>query len=112
MKAYKRVLIIAIMVAFVASIGAAFVTPLSAGAGNASTTAAVTSSTARAGNASTAAVKTTPIVGAAGWHIQTVDSSGDVGPYTSLQLTSSGWPAISYCDNTNWTLKYAYKSPS
>jgi hypothetical protein len=50
---------------------------------------------------------------ASGWHNQVVDSgsiSGD--SQTSLQLTSSGWPAISYTDWTNQQLKYAYKSPS
>ena len=87
-------------------------TPLSAGAGNATTTAAVMPPTARVGNVSTAAVKTTPIVGAAGWHIQTADSAGDVGYFTSLQLTPTGWPAISYYDYTNGDLKYAYKSAS
>ena len=54
-------------------------TPLSAGAANASKTAVATPYTARVGNASTAAVKTTPIVGVGTWHIQTVDSSGAVG---------------------------------
>ena len=87
---------------------AAYVTPLSAGAGNTTKTAAVTSPTARAGNASTAAVKTTPIVGAGVWHIQTVDSAGDA-IYTSLQLTTAGWPAISYWNMNNGTLKYVYK---
>ena len=108
MKVYKRVLIIALMVAFLASTVAALVTPLSAGAGNVSTTAAVKSTTARASTASTAAVKTTPIVGAGVWRIQTVDSAGDA-ICTSLQLTTAGWPAISYWNMNNGTLKYAYK---
>jgi hypothetical protein len=63
-------------------------------------------------NATTAAVKTPLIVGAAGWHIQTVDSSGDVGGFTSLRLTPAGWPAISYYDNTTKDLKYTYKDAS
>jgi len=47
-----------------------------------------------------------------GWHIQTLDSDGNVGSCTSLQLTSTGWPAISYYDVTNNNTKYAYKDAS
>ena len=89
---------------------AAFVTPLSAGAGNATKTAVVSSTTARRGNASTAAVKTPPVVGASTWNTQTVDYSG--GGITSLQLTPAGWPAISYFDGGNGILKYTYKDAS
>ena len=41
------------------------------------------------------------------WRIQTVDSAGWVGWYTSLALDDSGYPHISYYDNTNADVKYA-----
>ena len=47
---------------------------------------------------------------AGGWHNQVVDSTHEAGsPTTSLQLTTAGWPAISYFDVTIGALKYAYK---
>ncbi|MBI3163926.1 MAG: sortase [Chloroflexi bacterium] len=43
----------------------------------------------------------------AGNTITTVDSAGDVGEYTSLELNASGFPVISYYDSTNTDPKVA-----
>jgi hypothetical protein len=45
---------------------------------------------------------------ATGWHIQTADSTGDVGTYTSLAIDSKDHPHISYHDTEQNNLKYAY----
>jgi len=49
-----------------------------------------------------------PSIATAQWQIQTVDSGGGVGHYTSLALDSAGNPHISYFDDTNENLKYTY----
>lgn len=46
------------------------------------------------------------------WSIQTVDSEGNVGYYTSIALDSSDRPHISYYDETNDDLKYARWTPN
>jgi PKD repeat protein len=45
---------------------------------------------------------------ASDWQCDTVDSSGNVGRYSSLALDTSGQPHISYRDSTNNDLKYAH----
>jgi len=42
------------------------------------------------------------------WIVQTVDSEGDVGSYSSLALDPVGCPHIAYHDRTSVDLKYAY----
>ncbi|HII98396.1 MAG TPA: PQQ-binding-like beta-propeller repeat protein [Methanoregula sp.] len=49
-------------------------------------------------------------VGTPTWNIETVDSDGDVGDYTTLALDSSDNPHISYLDFTNYNLKYAVRN--
>jgi hypothetical protein len=47
------------------------------------------------------------LFGGTKWQIETVDSQGDVGHFTSLSHGPSGHPAISYFDTTNQDLKFA-----
>ena len=42
-----------------------------------------------------------------GWTIQVIDSSGNVGLFTSIAMTDDGQIRISYYDRTNGHLKYA-----
>ena len=45
-----------------------------------------------------------------GWGIETVDSTGDVGRYTSITVDVNGNPHITYLDVTNVDLRYAKKT--
>ena len=50
---------------------------------------------------------------ASGWHVQTVDSEGDVGGCNSLALDDDGHPHISYREHSpSDALKYAYRDAS
>lgn len=42
------------------------------------------------------------------WHIETVDSDGQVGTYSSIKLDEQGYPHISYLSILDDDLKYAY----
>ncbi len=46
------------------------------------------------------------------WHIEVVDSGGDVTEYTSLALDASGYPHITYVHAANYDLRYAYRDAS
>ena len=48
-----------------------------------------------------------------GWHVQTVDSTDDVGESSSIAIDGDGYPHISYYQwNPLTNLKYAYKDIS
>jgi hypothetical protein len=47
-----------------------------------------------------------------GWHIETIDTGGDVGRHNSLALDTNGFPHISYADLSNELVKYAFKDGS
>jgi hypothetical protein len=44
-----------------------------------------------------------------GWNIETIDTQGNVGKYTSIAVDGDNEPHICYYDETNMDLKYAYK---
>lgn len=46
------------------------------------------------------------------WHHYSVDSGNDVGKWSSIAISSSSYPRISYYDATNQKLKYAEMSAS
>ena len=50
-----------------------------------------------------------PQAAGAGWSIEIVDATGDVGLHTSLAFDNLGYPCVSYHDETNGTLKVACK---
>jgi hypothetical protein len=58
------------------------------------------------------AIKALEKVSDSGWLIQTVDSPGNVGKYTSLQLDSQGYAHIAYYREYDRDLKYAYQDAS
>jgi hypothetical protein len=64
------------------------------------------------GFASQSAPLKQPSQAASGWEIETVDSGRDVGKYTSLELDGSGYSHVSYFDDTNNDLMYAYQDVS
>jgi putative cofactor-binding repeat protein len=53
-----------------------------------------------------------PIRAVSPWWIQVVDSTDNVGYYSSIALDSNGTPHIAYSDMSNWNLKYASWSGS
>jgi hypothetical protein len=58
-------------------------------------------------NATEIARPETQVYNGASWDLSTVDSTGNVGRFTSLAFSPEGQPAISYHDDTNGGLKVA-----
>ena len=45
------------------------------------------------------------------WYVETVDSTGNVGAFTSIAIDANDNPHISYGSYANADLKYAYSGP-
>lgn len=56
---------------------------------------------------SNVATETTKALPPGAWSVETVDSTGNIGYFTSLALDSSGNPHIAYSASTNFDAKYA-----
>ena len=54
----------------------------------------------------------TLVDGGSSWSIETVESTNNIGKFTSIALDSNGKPHITYRDVTNMNLRYAHKMGS